>query len=215
MSRTFRSTLALAVAVGGWGCDTGSAGTADDEPGSQSIARSAPAPSGTEMPAAGSAANFVLTDTHSLPYDFLDKTRGTVAMLFFGFTNCPDVCPVHMANLASVLDQLPTQISRRVTVVFVTVDPERDTPERIREWLDGFDRDFIGLTGDTAQVREIQLGLGLPPAVVRRDEHGIADVGHAAHVMVFSRERDRRWVYAFGTRQSDWARDIPLLVEDS
>lgn len=194
MTRAVRGILALAAATGGWGCDAGSTG-------------------GTEMPAAGTAADFVLTDTQGQPYDFLQETRGSVTMLFFGFTNCPDVCPVHMANLAAVLDQLPSRISRQVTVVFVTVDPERDTPERMREWLDGFDRNFVGLTGDPERVRDIQLGLGLPPAMVRKDEQGTADVGHAAQVMVFSRDGDRRWVYPFGTRQSDWARDIPVLVE--
>lgn len=212
MKRAARGACVLAAAIGVWGCDTGTAGGADNGA-AQPAARTAPALSGTEMPAAGTAADFVLTDTQGRSYDFLKETRGSVAMLFFGFTNCPDVCPVHMANLAAVLDQLPSRISRQVTVVFVTVDPERDTPERVREWLDGFDRNFVGLTGDAERVHGIQLALGLPPAVVRTDDEGTADVGHAAHVMVFSREQDRRWVYPFGTRQSDWARDIPLLVE--
>jgi len=210
MRRAVGAALALA-AVGGGGCDAGpERGTKDGV--APPVVRAEPV-AGTVMPAAGTAAEFVLTDTHGRPYDFLEETRGSVAMLFFGFTNCPDVCPVHLANLAAVLDQLPSRISRQVTVVFVTVDPDRDTPERVREWLDGFDRDFVGLIGDAEQVHDIQLALGLPPAVVRRDGEGAVDVGHAAHVMVFSRERDRRWVYPFGTRQSDWARDIPRLVE--
>lgn len=213
MKRAFQAALALAVTIAIWGCDADSAGGADGGQAARPAAVSSPTLNGTEMPAAGAAADFVLTDTQGRPYDFLEETRGSVAMLFFGFTNCPDVCPVHMANLAAVLDQLPSRINRQVTVVFVTVDPERDTPARVREWLDGFDRNFVGLTGDVKRVHDIQLGLGLPPAVVQRDDGGIADVGHAAHVMVFSRERDRRWVYPFGTRQSDWARDIPLLVE--
>lgn len=212
MRRAVRGALALVVAVGAWGCGAGSAETEDGR--SERQSRAAPsALTGIEMPAAGAAADFILTDTHGRSYDFLQETRGSVAMLFFGFTNCPDVCPVHMANLAAVLDQLPSRISRQVTVVFVTVDPQRDSPARVREWLDKFDRDFVGLIGDPERVRAIQLDLGLPPAVVQRDDAGDPNVGHAAHVMVFSRERDRRWVYPFGTRQSDWARDIPLLVE--
>ena len=212
MKPAVRGVFALAAAIGVWGCDAGSANGADDGP-VPPVARAVPALGGTEMPAAGTAADFTLTDTQGRPYDFLEETRGSVALLFFGFTNCPDVCPVHMGILAAVLDQLPSRISRQVTVVFVTVDPDRDTPERVREWLDGFDRDFVGLIGDADRVHDIQVGLGLPPAVVRKDDDGIAEVGHASHVMVFSRERDRRWVYPFGTRQGRWARDIPLLVE--
>lgn len=213
MRRSVRVVLALAVGTAGWGCDMGAAGAGRGASNPAADGSSSPTLAGTEMPAAGEAAGFVLTDTEGRPYRFLEETRGSVAMLFFGFTHCPDVCPVHMANLAAVLNELPREVSGKVTVVFVTVDPERDTPERVREWLDQFDRDFVGLIGDADEVREIQLGLGMPATVIRRDETGEPNVGHAAHVMVFSMDRERRWAYPFGTRQADWKRDIPLLVE--
>ena len=211
-----RATIALALALspGVEGCDVGSAASRSQP--ERAAAAGQPELAGTEMPAAEEAAAFTLTDTRGRPYDFLAETDGTVAMLFFGFTNCPDVCPIHMANLAAVLRELPTRIKRSVTVVFVTVDPDRDTPERVREWLDQFDRDFVGLIGDSEEVRRIQLGLGMPATVVQRDDGGaVSDVGHAAHVMVFSVDRQQRWAYPFGTRQSDWKRDIPRIVGDA
>jgi protein SCO1/2 len=201
------ATIVMVAAAATGACDAGSGGTRDAGSGGTR------GPAGTLMPPAGAAADFVLTDTDGRPFSFQKETRGSVAILFFGFTNCPDVCPVHMANLAAVLDELPSEVSRQVKVIFITVDPERDTPTRLREWLDQFDESFIGLTGDREHVNRIQVDLGLPASIVRMDEHGTANVGHASHVMVFAKERDRRYVYPFGTRQRDWAREIPLLVE--
>src|SRR5437588_9584232 len=90
---------------------------------------------------------FVLTDTSGAAFDFRQRTEGYVTLLFFGYANCPDQCPMHMANLGSALKRMPASIADRVKLVFVTTDPERDLPAALRRWLDLFDRRFIGLTG--------------------------------------------------------------------
>src|SRR5215467_3592343 len=90
---------------------------------------------------------FVLTDTSGAPFDFRQKTDGYVTLLFFGYTYCPDQCPMHMANLGAALKKLPPAIAGQVKLVFVTTDPERDFPAVLRRWLDLFDPHFIGLTG--------------------------------------------------------------------
>ena len=157
--------------------------------------------------------DFTLPDTRGEPFDFFEGTRGKVALLFFGYTHCPDVCPVHMGNIAAVLGDLPQPQRRRVEVVFVSTDPERDTPERIRSWLDRFDRGFVGLRGSRAEIDSIQRSLGLPPSVVEpRAVDGAYTVGHAAQVLAFSLDGPARIVYPFGTRQADWAHDLPLLI---
>jgi protein SCO1/2 len=98
-------------------------------------------------------------------------------------------------------------------VVFVTTDPERDTPERMRDWLGSFDPDFIGLTGEKSVVDSIQLSLGLPPSIYEPpDEDGFYVVGHASQVLGFSADGTVRVIYPFGTRQSDWMHDIPRLA---
>ena len=157
--------------------------------------------------------DFTLTDTEGEPFDFREETRGELALLFIGYTNCPDVCPVHMANLAAVLKDLPHEVSDQVEVIFVTADPERDTPEVIRSWLDRFDRDFIGLRGTQEEVHAIEEALMLPPSVVAKDEAtGEPIVGHASHVVAFTADGKAHVMYPFGTRQADWSHDLPRLV---
>ena len=100
-------------------------------------------------------------------------------------------------------------------MVFVTTDPERDTPERMREWLDLFDSSFIGLTGDLDEINQIQLGLKLAPAMKMEREPGDYSVGHASQVLAFSADGLARLVYPSGVRQVDWANDLPKLVAEA
>lgn len=166
----------------------------------------------------GPRPDFALVDMHGEEVGFREATKGHIALLFFGYTNCPDICPVHMAGIAAVLRDLPWEVRDRIRVVFVSTDPERDTPERMREWLGGFDPRFIGLRGDMEKVNRIQAELGLPISVRLTEPADGADrsgyeVGHAAQVMVFG-AGDRRLAYPFGTRQADWKHDLPLLVSE-
>ena len=75
------------------------------------------------------------------------ELEGSITLLFFGYTYCPDECPMHMANIGAALKKLPPGIADQVKLVFVTTDPARDTPVELRRWLDNFDRHFVGLTG--------------------------------------------------------------------
>lgn len=147
-------------------------------------------------------------------FDFRERTRGTLTLLFLGYTHCPDVCPVHMANLAAVLGDLPLEARREIRVVFVSTDPERDTPERIREWLDRFDPSFIGLRGSRDEVAAIEEALDVPPSAVDEPDGDPDDyfVGHAAQVFAFEPDDSARVVYPWGTRQRDWLRDLPRLT---
>src|SRR5688500_19129520 len=80
--------------------------------------------------------DFTFTSTTGAPYQFRKETDGRVTLLFFGYTYCPDVCPMHMANISAVLKKLDYADRQRVRVVFVTTDPDRDTPQRLRSWRD-------------------------------------------------------------------------------
>jgi cytochrome oxidase Cu insertion factor (SCO1/SenC/PrrC family)/copper(I)-binding protein len=161
--------------------------------------------------------SLTLTDVNGRPYDFVAETRDKVALLFFGYTHCPDVCPLHMANIAAVLRRMPAEDRARVVTVFVTTDPERDTPARLREWLANFDPSFVGLTGTKEELARAQNALGLPEA---SREYINADsvnyfVGHGAQVFAFARDGFGYTIYPFGIRQEDWANDLPLLVRDA
>jgi cytochrome oxidase Cu insertion factor (SCO1/SenC/PrrC family)/copper(I)-binding protein len=178
----------------------------------------APAPfRGVVLPAPIAKPSFTLTDVNGRPWDFAAGTRDKVALLFFGYTHCPDICPLHMANIAAVLRQMPFEERSRIVTVFVTTDPERDTPDRLRQWLANFDPSFVGLTGTKEELALAQASLGVQEAF---REYPTADssryfVAHAAQVFAFSRDGNAHLIYPFGIRQEDWAQDLPRLARDA
>jgi len=159
--------------------------------------------------------DFVLTRTDGTPFDFRRETDGFVTLLFFGYTNCPDICPVHLANIAAALKKLGPEVNNVVKVVFVTNDPARDTPDVLRTYLDRFDHRFIGLTGDSLAINDAMRQLSLSP-IVREEgtQPGGYTIGHSAIVLAFTRDDLAHVVYPFGIRQDDWARDLGLLTRD-
>jgi protein SCO1 len=169
---------------------------------------------GVTLPQAIPRPSFTLTDTHGQPFDFRARTSSTVTLLFFGYLNCPDVCPVHMTNIASVMHGLPYDVTRKLRVVFITTDPARDTPEKLQSWLANFDPSFIGLRGTPEQVQAIEKSVNVAPAVAEApDSSGSYEVGHAAQVIAFTPDDSAHVVYPFGTRQADWMHDLPLLAQ--
>jgi cytochrome oxidase Cu insertion factor (SCO1/SenC/PrrC family)/copper(I)-binding protein len=169
---------------------------------------------GVALPSPLPKPSFTLVDVTGQPYDFAAQTRDKVALLFFGYTHCPDVCPLHMANIAAVLKRMPAEDRARIVTVFVTTDPERDTPQRLRDWLGNFDPSFVGLTGSREDITRVLGMVGLPEAT---REYPTADsanyfIGHGAQVFAFARDANAYTIYPFGIRQEDWANDLPKLV---
>jgi protein SCO1/2 len=160
--------------------------------------------------------DLVLTTTEGKPFDLRKETKGMLTLVFFGYTNCPDVCPIHTANISKVLKSLPNEVSRKVRYIFITTDPERDTPEVLGKWLAGFDANFIGLTGTKEQIIAAQRMSQVMPAIREVPDStkpGEYYVGHAGQVIAFTPDDDlAHIVYPFGVRQMDWANDIPILV---
>jgi protein SCO1/2 len=156
--------------------------------------------------------DFTLTATDGSRFSFRERTDGYLTLLFFGYTNCPDVCPVHMANLGAVMKKLPDEVTRRIRVVFVTTDPARDTRERLIAWLAHFDPSFIGLTGTEDEVVQAQRAAHIMPA--QRDTTAGMNytVGHAAYIIAYTPDNVGRAIYPSGVRQADWAHDLPLLL---
>ena len=159
--------------------------------------------------------DFTFTDFNGKPFNFRRETEGKVALLFFGYTHCPDVCPLHAANVAAVLKQLPFEEREKIVFLFVTTDPERDTPDRLKAWLGAFDREFIGLAAPPDELDRVQTALRIAPA--RKEFPPGADstaylVGHAAQVFAFGLDGLARTEYPMGVRQEDWAKDLPRLA---
>jgi protein SCO1/2 len=157
--------------------------------------------------------DLVLTDTRGQRYDLREETDGYLTLLFFGYTHCPDVCPVHMATLGAAIGELPPEVRDRTKVVFVSTDPERDTPERLRAWLDGFDRSIVGLHGPLEELNAALAAMKLPGVAVVPSEHGSDPlIGHPSAVLAFGPDGLARVRYPFGVRRADWAHDLPLLA---
>lgn len=156
-----------------------------------------------------------LRTTSDRPFTLDDELRGTPTLLFFGYSSCPDICPIHLASIASAMEQTRTRYDQ-VRVVFVSVDPARDTPERIDEFLGHFSERMIGLHGDLAVVEEALAQLDLPgPIVEGPDPRGEGDlIGHPAQVIGFDASGAARRVWPFGTRRADWVEDIPRIVAE-
>lgn len=157
-----------------------------------------------------------LTDVDGQPVDLAEDLAGDPTLLFFGYTSCPDICPIHLRTIASAMDLLGVS-TQQVQVVFVSVDPARDTPERIREFTTAFDHRFTGLRGDLEVVQEALAHLDLPGPVVEGDDprSGGGDlIGHPAQVIGFDHEGVARRVWPFGVRRADWVEDLPRIVEE-
>lgn len=168
---------------------------------------------GTVLESAEPKPATVLWDTEGRPVDLAADTDAPLTLLMFGYTNCPDICPISLATLASSLDSMGPEIANKVTMYFVTADPARDTPEVLRKYLDGFDPRFVGLTGTIEEIDRAQELANVPPALRDEpDEDGSYSVGHATQMIAYQADGTARIVYPFGTREGDWTSDIPRLV---
>jgi protein SCO1/2 len=156
-----------------------------------------------------------LLDTDGDEVDLREATAGTPTLLFFGYTSCPDICPIHLAVIAAAMREVSVTVEQ-VQVVFVSVDPERDTPERIDDYLANFNHRFLGLHGDLAVVGDALSQLDLPgPIVEGPDPRGEGDlIGHPAQVIGFDADGQALRVWPFGARRSDWVFDLPRIVEE-
>jgi protein SCO1 len=158
---------------------------------------------------------FVLTDTSGAAFDFRQRTDGYVTLLFFGYTYCPDQCPMHMANLGTALKKLPAEIANQVKLVFVTTDPARDSAVVVRRWLDLFDRRFIGLTGTERAIEAVERAAGVPPATKTGPANGNYGVAHANFVLAYSKDNLAHVIYPGGVSKDDWVHDLSLLIKET
>jgi len=142
----------------------------------------------------------------------LSETRGKVVLLFFGYTSCPDVCPTTLAELKLALEKLGEEKAKQAQVLFVTVDPERDTPERVQEYVDHFNTDFIGLSGTESDLANVWNNYG----VFRETVEGTSAVGylvnHTARVTLIDQQGNLRISFAFDTPVADIVHDLKLLL---
>lgn len=173
----------------------------------------APQLKGTVLEPADPAPDFTLTDEQGQPFT-LSEQRGKVVVLFFGFTSCPDICPAELANLAAATRELGDDADD-VQVALVSLDPERDTSERLAQYVTGFNPSFKGLRGEPAALDQVAKDYGV--FYERRELPDSAlgyTVDHSGFVYVIDKAGRWREVLANGTPVADIAADLKALVRE-
>ncbi len=139
----------------------------------------------------------------------LSRYRGKVVVLAFGYTSCPNVCPVTLAVLAQAHRKLGARGSQ-VQVIYVTVDPERDSAERLKQYLAAFDSTFLGGTGTALQMAAVRKSYGVTAEKVGTGtDYAVA---HSSFVYLITREGKLRALMPFGHKADDYVHDISMLL---
>jgi protein SCO1/2 len=137
--------------------------------------------------------------------------RGKVVVLEFGFSHCPAVCPVSLASLAGAKQQLGAR-GKDVQVLFITVDPARDTPERLRSWLAQFDPSFVGITGSEAQIGQLLKDYGISASKFPIKDSNEYSMSHSSYLYFIDRQGRQRAMMPFGRPAADIAHDLAILL---
>lgn len=211
-------TAACALALAGCGSGGSGSGAGSDAGNAGNAAAQVSAPAaesgaGVTLDTPFPKPNVVLTDNHGKPFDLVKQTAGHPVLLYFGYTHCPDVCPTTMSDIALAKSKLPAADQAALRVVFITSDPERDTPARLTQWLGAMDPSFIGLTGSfpTIQAAARTVGVGMSPPVKEKD--GSVTVEHGAEVLAFWPKDDKAHVlYMAGTTAEQYQHDLPRIM---
>lgn len=152
-----------------------------------------------------------LTDANGTPFT-LSSNRGRITLVFFGYTFCPDVCPTTLAELKLAVDQLNDADASQVRVVFISVDPERDTVEGVQYYVERFNSNFIGLSGSLEELEPVWSGYGVYREIVEGTSATNYIINHTARVTLIDQDGNMRLTYGFQTPPEDIAHDIELLL---
>jgi protein SCO1 len=167
---------------------------------------------GTSLPEPYTMPDVTLTDTAERPYNLITSPSRPVTLMFFGYSKCPDVCITVLSDVATALQRLEAADRDHIQVIFVTTDPARDKPAVIREYLDGFDSTFVGLTGPMATIKLAAGQVGVNIEGMKKLPSGGYEVAHSSHVIGFNRTAGVV-LWTPETPIADLKHDLALLVE--
>jgi protein SCO1/2 len=156
------------------------------------------------------AKDFALTDHNGKPRTLADF-KGKAVVMFFGYTQCPDVCPTTMAEMANVMKELGPQADK-VQVLFVTVDPARDTPQILSQYVPAFDKRFLGLYGDEAATAKVAKEFKVFYQKVPGKTAGSYTMDHTAGSYVFDPQGHIRLFVRHGQGAEPIVHDLKLLL---
>jgi protein SCO1 len=161
---------------------------------------------GTEITPADTAPDFRLTDQHGQTFQ-LSANRGKVVLLFFGFTHCPDVCPMTMMNLRKVYDGLGDDASK-VAFVYITVDPKRDNQDTLKGYVDNYNASFLALGGTETELENIYKAYGIYSETDQNQKTGGYLINHTNSILLIDMTGRWRLNFPFGLAVGDIIHDI-------
>ena len=158
------------------------------------------------------AADFTLTDQDGNPWTLSDQ-KGKTNLIFFGYTSCPDVCPMTLSEFMQIKAILEDQADQ-VNFVYITVDPERDTVEKMSAYLENFDPEFIGLTGTIEELDPVWKSYGVYHEKVDTGSEAGYLVDHSASIYVVDKDGNLRLTFPYGMDVNQMAEDVRHLVQE-
>lgn len=199
-------TLGAAImSVGLAGCANASGGAVDPE--------SDPGWAGSLLDPPFEKPDVEFVDFNGTAFPFRRATEDQLTVLFFGYTNCPDVCPIFLSTMAAAKRALGRGPGSESLVLFVGVDRARDAPTALRSYLSKIDDSFVGLTGESEQIAQAIADLKMAPVIIGEAGSEAGDqVGHHARVFVFSPDNVSHRLYNHDVSQRQLREDLPRLA---
>lgn len=165
----------------------------------------------TDLTGLDYAKNFALTDHNGMPRTLADF-KGKAVVVFFGYTQCPDVCPTTLSELAQVMQQLGP-LASKVQVLFITLDPERDTRPILSQYVPAFHRDFLALMGDAAATAKTAQEFRVVYQKVPGKQPGSYSIDHTAASFVYDPQGRIRLFVRNGQGPEPLVHDLKLLLD--
>jgi protein SCO1/2 len=170
--------------------------------------------SGTPLDPPAQVVATPLVDTAGDPYSLVDDTDKDLTLVFFGYTNCPDICGQVMATLAGTLARLDDSEKEQLDVVFVTTDPARDDAAVVDDYVSAFDPSIIGLTGELDDIVEVGKSLYVGVDQGEKLPSGGYDVTHGTRVMAIDADDQTPVMWDHDVSQAQLAHDVLMLLDE-
>ncbi|RMS16715.1 Sco1/SenC protein [Pseudomonas savastanoi] len=142
----------------------------------------------------------------------LDDLKGKWTLMFFGYTFCPDICPTTLAQIKQIRTELPEKVVERMRVVLVSVDPDRDTPQQLKQYLGYFDKQYIGLTAPVADIQKLANAVSIPfiPADTSKANYF---VDHSGNLALIGPDGTQRGFIRAPLNNQKLVKQLPRLLE--
>lgn len=141
----------------------------------------------------------------------VDQLKDRWSLLFFGYTFCPDICPATLADLRQLRSKLPEEARANLRVVLVSVDPHRDTPEQLKKYLNYFDADFLGLTGEQDSIQKLANAVSIPYIPADTSEENYT-VNHSGNLVILGPDGTQRGFIRAPLNNEKLVQQLPALM---